>query len=691
MLIITEKPSVAKDFADALSCKYYKGIYRSATTVIAHCKGHLFRLEPPEHYSSDFPYIPEKWDYTLPEDTSVAMLSRLVVSQIKEHKDDDIVIATDADREGEIIARECLMKAGIKDFSRIRRFWVSQALTPDVIKEGLRTAKPLSQYNLLASQGFARQRADWLVGMNFCRYLSLAAKSKLTVGRVQTAILSAIEQRCESIKNFRSEKYYEHYGAFRNATGEVNLCTGIYFEQDRTGFTDSGRETKLRSCVGKRTSLIENKNEKKTQNPPPLYNLNALQKDAYKQWGYTAEQTLQTVQTLYEERKCMSYPRTPSRVMGSGNVELVRKVAHELGETDSRFSKMLSEMDISLNNKRCFNDAKLEAHHALIPLGKLPDSVTEPERNIYGLVTERFFISFLPPCEYEKQTYILDVDTNRFRVSGKRILNPGWKMFSAEKKMENIAGENQEEDEEEQILKDINWNGLVLSGIETKEKHTKPPAYFNEASILSFMENPKETRQDSEDSTGIKLAGLGTAATRHTFIPLLKKRGYIELQKKNFVCTELGSALLKAVRSSSIKELADVSTTTDWEQRLSDDPDRYMEGIAAFVRSAVSKEIKIAVPVPSPKEAVCCPVCGKEIRRGKKNWYCSGYKEGCTFALWETVAGAKLTEKDVSQLCAGKKTGVKHCTSKAGKPFDCKLELDNEYKVRFVFDDRSKK
>ena len=180
-----------------------------------------------------------------------------------------------------------------------------------------------------------------------------------------------------------------------------------------------------------------------------------------------------------------------------------------------------------------------------------------------------------------------------------------------------------------------------------------------------------------------KLVGLGTAATRHTFIPLLLKRGYIAFDKKNIICTDLGNTLLQAVRSSSIKELADVYTTTDWEERLDSDPDTYLSEIKEYVRNAVKQNVSISVPVST--SGINCPVCGKEIRRGKINWFCTGYKDGCKFTIWENVAGAKLTEKDVINLCSGKKTGVKHCENKAGKKFDCKFELDEENKIRFVF------
>ena len=701
MLILTEKPSVAKDFASALGCTFASGVYKNSNTTITNCIGHLFELEEPNFYGEGFPIIPNEFKYRINQ--KVEKQAKLVVSLLKSHKSDSILIATDADREGEIIARECLAQAGITDFSRIRRFWVSEALTPEVIKKGIENAKPLSEYDILSEQGFSRQKADWLVGMNFCRYISNAAKTKLVVGRVQTAILSAIDERCEKIKNFVSEKYFEHYGIFQPTfDGSKVSCKGIYFESDggiwETGFKDESRSEKLKSCVGKSAKLVDSKTEKKITNPPQLYNLNALQKDAFKYFGYSADKTLKITQSLYEELKCVSYPRTPSRVMGSGNVELCQKVADELVND----KELRSQMQINLSNKRCFNDAKLEAHHALIPLKKCPESASEEQFNIYNLIYVRFSLAFLPPCEWEKQTYILDVETNRFSVVGKKILSEGFKRFPTVLAYEDRAKklqENQSEEEntdDEQSLDNINRNSLVLSDVETKEKWTKPPAYFNEASILSFMENPKADRHVSvdvnaetkttSDGSNKKLVGLGTPATRHTFIPKLMKHGYITQEKKNFVTTPLGKSLLAAVRSSAIKSLADISATTDWEERLDSDPKKFLGDTKDFVKEAVSQDVKIEVVRES--SGIVCPMCGKEVRKGKSNWYCTGYKEGCKFVIWETVAGAKLSEKDVAALCLGKKTGIKHCISKAGKSFDCRFVLDEEKKIKFVFEEK---
>lgn len=700
MVILTEKPNVTKDFAKALSCTFSNGVYKNASTIITNCKGHLFSLEEPSHYGNEIPIIPEKFDYCTRAD--VADQAKLVIEILKKHKTDSILIATDADREGEVIARECLLMAGITDFSNIKRFWVSEALTYDVIIEGIKNAKPLTEYNKLSEQGFARQEADWLVGMNFCRYLSSAANRKLVVGRVQTAILSAIEQRENLIKNFVSQKYFQHYGIFGAPRGTSNcICSGLYFYTDEnkikySSFDNVDKEENLKSCIGKQAKLVDSKTEKKSQKPPQLYNLISLQKDAYKSFGYTAEQTLNIVQVLYEKLKCVSYPRTPSKVMGSGNVELCKKIADDLCKNYYTLANVRLNMDISLNNKHCFDDSKLDAHHALIPLKPIPENATEEEKNIFILILIRFFLSFLPTYEYEKQTFILNVDSNLFEVSGKKTLNQGWKSKDFSVPLENLLmrhvalqNDNEVEEDNEQELSNINWNALTLTNVDTKEKWTKPPTYFNEASILSFMENPKfiECHVAHEENSDKKLVGLGTAATRHTFIPKLIKNGYIELKDKKFICTQLGDILLKAVRSSPVKSLADISETTNWEEKLENNPSQFLFDIKDFVKNTVSQKLTIDIPLNESNNLIC-PLCHKILRKGKSNYFCSGYINGCKFVIWENIVGAKLSQKDVESLCNGKQTGIKHCTNKVGKKFSCYFELDDKGQVKFSYENK---
>ncbi len=692
MLIIAEKSNVAEEFARALSCRKTGSFYSGRDTTIAGCKGHLFSLEEPKHYTSEyFPVIPEQFDYRTNPETSE--LAKIVVSLLKKHRNDNILIATDADREGEVIARECLMTAGITDFTRIKRFWVSQALTDEVIINGIRNARPLSEYNTLSAQGFARQHADWLVGMNFSRYISRAANTKLPVGRVQTAILSAISERCRAIRNFKSEKYFEHYGILRpTRVGSGNAaCTGIYFEDSSTKFPDSSRIQKLKSCIGKKADLKEKREEEKSIEPPQLYNLNSAQKDAFRLLGYSADETLSIIQSLYDDLKCVSYPRTPSKVMGSGNTELCQNVFNELCNAYPKYRRLSASENFSASNKRCFNDKKLEAHHALIPLKAIPENADERQLNVYTLILERFMAAFLPEAKYIQQSYIIEIEGNTFKISGRKTTEPGWKKFSDILSDRHVSVQNEENESESQSLDGIDWNSLVLSEINTKEKWTKPPKYFNEASILSFMENPKPNRHVSvQDETNEKLIGLGTPATRHIFIPKLKANGYIEVQDKNFICTRLGETLLEALRNSSLRQVADISATTQWEKALSENPEIFEKKMKEFVRQAVSTEIRIDRSEITADE-IKCPVCGKPVKESAKSWFCTGYKEGCKFkSLWKETRGAKFTKSDIKALCEGKKTSLKKCTKKDGGSYECRfiLNRENSWDIEPVFEKR---
>jgi len=706
MLILTEKPSVAKDFANALNCSFkfvpqYKiGYYSDGRTDITN---HLFSLVEPDFYDDRFkswkeiPCIPERFIY---QKNSLVMGQILFVLELlTKHISDSILIATDADREGEVIARECLSEVeglltAYTKSSKIKRFWVSQALTKDVILEGIKNAKPLAEYDKLAANGFARQHSDWLTGINFTRYVSVAANKKLSIGRVKTAVLSAIETRCSQIENFQSEKYFEYYGSFGTQRCAPS-CKGIFFiafgqngeiipdgKDGQTKFPGSGLADTLKLDIGSKVSVIENKSERKETSAPQLYNLNAVQKDAFKLYGFSAEETLKIIQKLYEEYKCVSYPRTPSKVMGSGNVELVQNIFNELSNSYPELKEALKISDLSLNNKRCFNDAKLEAHHALIPLKECPTSATENDRNIYNLILNRFKIAFASPYIYDKQTVVLSVNNHNYKVTGNQTVDYGWKSFAPSATLRST--EVDEEQEEEQSLSNIDWDNLYLQDLEAKEKWTKPPKYFNEASILSFMENPK-----SEDESQVKLVGLGTQATRHTFIPELLANGYIKIAKKNILVTELGKTVINAVRNSSIKSFADIGQTTEWEKQLEENPERFENDIKNFIKTAVQEPFQIELNADEGQ--IKCPSCGKPLRfgttkSGYKNWFCTGYTDGCHFKIWENFNGSKLTERDVISLCSGQKTELKKFTSqKTGKEYKAHLFLDKNLQIKFEF------
>ena len=585
MLILTEKPSVAKDFAKALGCNFSSAekCFKSAdgSILITNCVGHLFQLNEPAAYNPEFkrwkklPVIPEQFHYHVSPELKDA--AKIVVGLLKNHKNDEILVATDADREGEIIARECLKAAGISDTSRIKRFWVSQALTPAVIKDGISEAKALGNYDLLSEQGFARQHSDWLVGINGTRFITNKADSLFPVGRVQTAVLSAISSRCNNIKNFVPEKYYEIIGEFTPPAGAK--IRGVYIDSSgNSKLKDSEVVSELSRYINSPAKCLEIKAEKKEILPPQLYSLNDLQKDAFRYFNYSAEKTLKLVQKIYEDYKCVSYPRTPSKVMGSQNVQLCSDLYQKFLTQYLEYFVIHPFYKIDAENKRIFNDAKLEAHHAIIPLEKLPVGASGDEENIYNLILERFMLSFAPVHVYEKQSVMLGVGNYQFKVEGRKVLDEGWHKF---RRFTRLLKEKDEDKEEVQILDSIDWNNLTLGSVKPVQKTTKPPKHFNEASILAFMENPKG---ESEDK---KLVGIGTPATRHTFIPKLLRSKYIEIQNNNLVMTKTGEKLLNMVRETPLAALADVGETTRWEEKLAQNPAAFESEIKDFIRSSV--------------------------------------------------------------------------------------------------------
>ena len=585
MLILTEKPSVAKDFAKALGCSFSSAekCFKSAdgSILITNCVGHLFQLNEPAAYNSDFkswkklPVIPDQFHYHVTPELKDA--AKIVVGLLKAHKNDEILIATDADREGEIIARECLKAAGISDFSRIKRFWVSQALTTPVIKDGITKAKVLGNYDHLADQGFSRQHSDWLVGINGTRFITNKAGSLFTVGRVQTAVLSAIDERCRNIRNFMPEKYLEIYGVFNPPAG--TKIKGLYIDSNgNSKLKDDSLASELKRYLNSPAKCLEVKSEKKEIQPPLLYSLNDLQKDAFRFFAYSAEKTLKLVQKLYEDYKCVSYPRTPSRVMGSQNVQLCSDLYQKFLTQYLEYFVLHPFYKIDASNKRIFNDSKLEAHHAIIPLEKLPAGASGDEENIYNLILERFMLAFAPVHVYEKQTAKLSVGNYQFKVEGHKVIDEGWQKF---RRFTRLLKEKDADSEEVQILDSIDWNNLTLGSVDSVQKSTKPPKHFNEASILAFMENPKGEAEDK------KLAGLGTPATRHTFIPKLLRLNYIEIEKKNIQITKNGEKLLYLVKETPLSAIADVSETTRWEEKLSQNPSEFENEIKEFVRSSI--------------------------------------------------------------------------------------------------------
>lgn len=681
MLILTEKSSVANDFAIALNAQKFAGYFATGNTIITYCQGHLFELCPPDFYDpkyknwniTDLPIIPQKFCYS--KTAAASSQTKIVMEKIKEHISDKIIIATDADREGELIARIVLEQAHLTDLSKCYRFWVSEALTPDVVKKGLENAKPLSEYNSLSLQAYARQHADWLIGINFTRFVSTGNHEIFSVGRVQTAVLFEIAKRNYEVKNFIPKPYNELEAEIRDSNGNIIKALLVNPKDNKCAFELNSQYllSAMNKCSSRKIDFAKSDSVLKTSKPEKLLNINALEKEAYKRFGYSPEETLNIAEELYNEHKCLSYPRTPSRVMGDANVEIFREKFELLKNFYPEISGFCNPKLINQENKHIFDSSKLESHHALIPLAKLPENANQKQKNVFGIVIESFFRVCMDDYKYNEKTIHFSCNGFTFKSVIKDTVQEGWKAYERR----NVTAMNDTKKENEiQEVRNFNENNCLITSLKKLDKKTTPPKEYSIDTLLTFMEKPKG---DTEE----KLVGLGTPATRADIVQKLFKTGYIIEDKKKLYATKKGLWLLTFLsKDKELAKIANVNQTTYWENELAVNPSLFEQHIKEYVAVSMKPEIKEVYV----KEGICkCPDCGKDIQKGKSNWYCTGYKEGCKFVLWENVAGAKLSEKDVTALCNGKQTGIKHCTNKAGKKFDCKFVLNEKKEIKFEF------
>ena len=687
MLILTEKSSVAKDFALALNAQKFAGYFATGNTIITYCQGHLFELCPPDFYDSkykkwnitDLPIIPQKFYYS--KTAAASSQTKIVLNKIKEHISDKIIIATDADREGELIARIVLEQAHLTDLSKCYRFWVSEALTPDVVKKGLENAKPLSAYDNLSAQAYARQHADWLIGMNFTRFVSTGNHEVFSVGRVQTAVLCEIAKRNYEVKNFIPKPYNELEASIKDSNGSIIKALLVNPKDKKCAFEINSQylSAAMEKCSGHRIDFARSDSTLKTSKPEKLLNINALEKEAYKRFGYSPEETLNIAEELYNEHKCLSYPRTPSRVMGNSNAELFREKFELLKSIYPEISGFCNSNLVTQENKHIFDSSKLESHHALIPLATLPETANQKQKNVFGIVIESFFRVCMDDYKFNEKTILFSCNGFTFKSIIKDTVQEGWKAYER-RNVTAMTDDKKESDIQE--VRNFNENNCLITSIQKLNKKTTPPKEYSIDTLLTFMEKPKGETEE-------KLAGLGTPATRADIVQKLFKTGYVIEEKRKLYATKKGIWLLTFLsKDKELAKIANVNQTTYWENELAANPEQFEQHIREYVAISMKPEIKEVYV----KEGLCkCPACGKDILKGKYGWYCAGYKEGCQFKISEIISGAKLTEKDVAVLCNGKQTGIKHCTNKAGKKFDCKFSLDENWQIKFVFFDKKGK
>ena len=575
-VILTEKPSVARDIAKALG-KYThdKDHIRAGEYVIVWAMGHLLEIDDsvaPQRWDLEsLPIFPEKFLYRAKNSHFFAVKN--VLAQAKE-----VIVATDAGREGELIARLILMNSGWKAWERTYRFWTSKALTPEVVRKELKALKPIKEFDSLFWSAIARQHADWLVGINLTRAVSLKAGNGVwSVGRVQTPTLALIVRRTIERENFKPQPYFVIKGVFsKDGKGYEGLL--VFKEKEERLSEERAKEIVKEVEKESMGEVVAFQEEKKREYAPPLFSLTSLQRRANEKFGWSASKTLRIAQRLYEELKCISYPRTDAQHLSEENKGLVKEVLKKLGRED-----LIESVDKV--GKRVFDDSKLTDHHAIIPLDRLPESANEDDKKLYELIKARFFAVFMPTFEYLSFKVITKLGKYEFLSYGRKILALGWR------KVEPL----------EETQPDLSFlrkgDRVKKEKVLAQKKFTEPPPAYTEGSLLKEME---------------KLS-LGTPATRASIIETLKERGYIFLKGKSLIATEKGKALIKFLEG---RKIIQPEMTSEWEKKLESiytqkqgkrGYEEFLEGIKGFVKEELqlylSKNIHVPTEQLTPQKA----------------------------------------------------------------------------------------
>ena len=688
--MIAEKPSVAKDIARIIGATQRNDGYLSGNGyMVTWAFGHLIQLAMPEAYGvanfrreslpiipADFQLIPRQVKAEKGYKADPGVLKQLKV--IKEVFDqcDRIIVATDAGREGELIFRYIFHYLSChKPFVRL---WIS-SLTDRAIREGMENLQPGERYDNLYLAAKSRSEADWLIGINATQALSVAAgQGVFSLGRVQTPTLMMICDRYLENKNFVPTKFWQLKAS--TASGGIGFTaqSTARWEQQPEAIAALQRVKDAGQLVVK---SVERKEA--AQEPPLLYDLTTLQKEANTKLNFSADKTLSIAQSLYE-KKVMSYPRTGSRYISEDVFEeMPERIA--LLERYPRFAGYAAGLDGATLNRRSVNDGKVTDHHALIVTENLPGELSKDERAVYELVAGRMLEAFSGKCVKDVTTALLSAGDTGFTVKGAVMKTAGWRA---------VFSEQDTEDEDAATLPPLQeGQTLPLSGVDLLEKQTKPKPLHTESSLLAAMENAGKELEDAELKASMKDAGIGTPATRAAIIETLFARQYIVREKKNLVPTDKGLAVYRIVKD---KKIADVEMTGMWETALakieagSMDADTFRKGIEVYAAQITAELLSVQLSFASG-ETCPCPKCGSgRILFYPKVAKCSNVD--CTLTIFRSKCDKQLTDKQIVELVTKRKTGlIKGFKGKNGKAFDASLVLDEQFNVAFSFPEKKGK
>ena len=679
--IIAEKPSVARDIARIVGADSKQDGYMEGNGyLVTWAMGHLIALAMPETYgfsaykAEDLPIRPNPFQLVVRQVrkdkdyiSDPAALKQLKVIRSCFDKVDRIIVATDAGREGELIFRWIYAHLGCR--KPFYRLWIS-SLTDRAIREGLSNLKGGSHYDNLYHSAKARSEADWLVGINASRALSIARRGGYSLGRVQTPTLAMVCRRYIENRDFSSAPYWK-LSAFTEKEGMSLKAVGCKdYENEalaQTALAALRSQSRLKvESVAKQVAHIS---------PPLLYDLTALQKEANRRHGFSADKTLSIAQSLYE-KKITTYPRTGSRYISE---DVFEEVPVLLRKIDKALSNPL--------NRHSVDNAKVTDHHAIIPTGETPSGLSTDEITIYQMVFNRFVEAFSPNSEEERMQVLFTDGTNTFTWKACRQISLGWKAVQKEVKS----------DDEEELLATLpnltEGELLPLLNAEITEHKTKPKPLYTEATLLSAMENAGKEVEDAESKKAMAECGIGTPATRANIIETLILRDYIRRNKKAIIPTEKGLAVYEIVKD---KKIANAEMTGSWELALAAieagqmPAEKFSQGINSYVETICEELLSLSSEQKS-YPVYRCPKCGQQsVGIYAKVAKCR--HETCGFHVFREVCGIHLSEDNIRDLISSGRTPIlKGLTSKAGKKFNARLVLGEDYATSFEFENNKGK
>ena len=668
-LVIAEKPSVARSIAGMIGAtEKHDGYLQGNGYLVSWCIGHLVSFADAGRYDErfkkwryeDLPILPETWQYIIPDEKKQQFD---ILRSLMERPDvTGLVCATDAGREGELIFRFVYQMAGCK--KPFKRLWIS-SMEDSAIRDGFAHLKPGTDYDPLYQSALCRAKADWLVGINATRLFSVLYHKTLTVGRVQTPTLNLLVERDAKITNFKKEKYYiVHIGV--DGTDAVS-----------SRISDAGEANTVKAaCAGAQAVCVSVTREKKTEQPPKLYDLTTLQREANRLFGFTAKQTLDYAQSLYE-KKLLTYPRTDSQYLSDDMLPVAENLVSGLWELVP-FAKGLN---ISPQFDRILNSKKVSDHHAIIPTAAFVkqgfDGLAESERKLLSLICCKVLCAVAGPYVYEAVTATFTCAGKEFTAKGKTVLSPGWKEIDRRFRA-SLKTESDEDAEAVRELPELKEGQTFADvAVSVTEHFTTPPKPYTEDTLLSAMERAgaEDMPEDAERK------GLGTPATRAAILEKLVQMGFVQRKGKQLIPTKDGINLAVVLPEA----LTSPQLTAEWESRLTEiakgqaDPDEFMAGIEAMTRELVKTYSCISEDkqklFQTERVAIgTCPRCGEAVYEGRKNYYCGN--RACQFVMWKNdrffeERRKAFTPKIAAALLKDGKAKVKGLYSmKTGKTYD---------------------